>query len=84
MGCDHVGPNEVIAMAEKHLGGAGVAVESWEGAVVDYKENKDYWGAKSFHTRVVRQGGEWVTTKIDRLPEALPEEELGFHCTLPD
>jgi len=83
MGCEHVGPPQVIEMAESYLAERDVPAERWEGYSFAFKENKEHWGAKAFHTVVVRRDGAWVTTKIDRLPEPLPEGELGLSASAP-
>jgi hypothetical protein len=78
MPCEHVGPPELIAMAEEHLKGRGVETARWAGAAFRWSENvaSGVWAAVTLE--VERRGEEWIVTRIDRFREPLPESATGF------
>lgn len=75
MPCDHVGPQEIIAMAEELLRSQGA--EPAPGAKFRWAENHDGFFASAI-TEVERRGDQWVVTRLDRSKEKLPEGELGL------
>ncbi|HWW61154.1 MAG TPA: hypothetical protein VN181_07295 [Thermoanaerobaculia bacterium] len=78
MPCDHMGPHDLIAMAEKQLRERGVAEDAWNGLTFRWSENPPDGMWKSIVLEVERRRDEWVVTRIDRNPDALDEDELGF------
>lgn len=80
MPCTHVGPHELIEMAEKHLHESGVPVEEWPGRRFAVGQNltDDMWASVALE--VERRGDQWVVVRIDRNASALPEEQLGFRA----
>ncbi len=74
MACDHVGPAELIEMAEEHL--AGFPVVEWEGRRFRFGENLTDGMWASVVTEIERRASEWVVTAIDRRRE--PLESTGF------
>ena len=79
MPCEHVGPAELIEMAERHLLDRGVHSPRWPGALFRWSENVTGGTWASVVLEVERQGEAWIVTRIDRFPEALPESATGFH-----
>jgi len=67
MPCNHLGPIDVMQLAEERLIRDGVAEESWEGRVFGFGENVTGSQWASVYTEIERRGGTWVVTKIDRM-----------------
>lgn len=78
MPCEHVGPVELIEMAERHLREQGVETSQWPGTQFRWSENVTGGTWASVILEVERRGEEWIVTRIDRSPERLPEEETGL------
>lgn len=78
MPCDHIGPAELIDMAEAHLRERGVSAE--EGTRFRWSENPVDGMWASIVTEIERQGGQWIVTRLDRNREALPADETGFRA----
>jgi hypothetical protein len=78
MPCEHVGPPELIAMAEEHLRAEGVDEARWPGAIFRWSENVTGGTWASVVLEVERRGAQWIVIRIDRFPEPLPESEVGF------
>ena len=75
MPCDHVGPQEIIAMAEEQLRSEGSPPAP--GTKFRWAENHDGFFASAI-TEIERRGDQWVVTRLERSKEPLPEEELGL------
>lgn len=81
MGCDHTGPEELIAMAERYLREREVSEERWMGAKFGWRENvadTTYWTSVAID--VERRGDQWIVTRLDRSKDAFNEHELGLHA----
>jgi len=78
MPCEHVGPVELIEMAERHLRERAVEPSRWPGALFRWSENVTDGTWASVILEVERQGEAWIVTRIDRFPEALPESATGL------
>ena len=78
MPCEHVGPVELIAMAEEHLRSEGVDEALWPGTAFRWSENVTGGTWASVILEVERRGEQWIVIRIDRLPEPLPESETGL------
>ena len=78
MACDHVGPNELIEMAERDLETRGIAREEWPGLRFRWTENTDGGFWTSVILEVERRDGDWVVTRIDRSADRQPDDEVGF------
>jgi len=78
MPCDHVGPNELIEMAEAHLREGGVAPES--GMRFRWSENPVDGMWASIVTEIERRGEQWIVTRLDRNRQPLPDGETGFRA----
>jgi hypothetical protein len=78
MPCEHVGPVELIEMAERHLRERGVDAARWPGALFRWSENVTGGTWASVILEVERRGEQWIVTRIDRSAAALPEGETGF------
>lgn len=78
MPCEHLGPVELMQLAEESLRGRGIAESQWPGRVFGYGENLSEGMWASVWTEVERRGSEWVVTRIDRSREALPDSRLGL------
>jgi hypothetical protein len=83
MPCDHVGPQEVIEMAEGELCRREVPVERWPGTKFGYAENLTGGMWAAIRLEVERRGDEWAVTRLDRLREPLPRGETGFVVLTP-
>jgi hypothetical protein len=80
MSCDHLGPAELIALAERYLGERNVPRERWPGARFAWRENvaePKYW--TSVVTEIERRGEDWIVTRLDRSNDAIAPHELGLH-----
>ncbi len=78
MPCNHLGPIEIMQLAEERLREAAVPDETWEGAVFGFGENVEGSQWASVYTEVERRGGTWVVTKIDRLTTPMDAERTGL------
>jgi hypothetical protein len=67
MACNHLGPIDVMQLAEERLASDGVAADSWEGLVFGFGENVTGSQWTSVYTEIERRGGTWIVTKIDRM-----------------
>jgi hypothetical protein len=76
--CDHIGPTELIEMAETHLVEHGTAPSN--GMRFRWSENPmdGMWG--SIVTEIERRGEQWIVTRLDRNREPLPQDETGFRA----
>jgi hypothetical protein len=82
MPCDHVGPVELIEMAEEHLRQRGVEASRWPGSLFRWSENVTDGTWASVILEVERRGEEWIVTRIDRSAEPLVESETGFRVVI--
>ncbi len=78
MPCDHVGPPELIEMAEAHLAEGGVAAE--QGMCFRWSENPPDGMWASIVIEIERRGEQWIVTRLDRNREKLPDDETGFRA----
>jgi len=79
MPCDHVGPPEVIEMAESHLVDRGAMPAP--GMRFRWSENPTDGMWASVVIEIERRGEQWIVTRLDRNREALPAGDTGF-CAL--
>ena len=78
MPCDHLGPAEVIEMAENDLRARGIAGAEWAGVTYRHAENTPGGMWASVVIEVERRDGEWVVTRLDRNRDALAREQTGL------
>ena len=78
MPCDHVGPTELIEMAETHLRERGVLPV--DGMRFRWSENPAGGMWASIVTEIERREEQWVVTRLDRNREAVPDAETGFRA----
>jgi hypothetical protein len=78
MACDHIGPTELIEMAERHLRERGTAPSN--GMRFRWSENPVDGMWASIVTEIERRGDQWIVTRLDRNREALPDGETGFRA----
>ncbi|HEV7425742.1 MAG TPA: hypothetical protein VGQ46_05195 [Thermoanaerobaculia bacterium] len=78
MPCDHIGPAELIEMAEADLRERAVAAA--EGMCFRWSENPDGGMWASIVTEIERRGDQWIVTRLDRNREPLPNDETGFRA----
>ncbi len=78
MPCDHLGPEELFAMAEEALRRHGLGAERWSGAKFRHGENLDGGMWASVVMEAERRGDQWIVTRLDRRKERLPESEIGL------
>jgi hypothetical protein len=76
MPCEHNGPPELIAMAERHL--RDVSRERWPGLRFRWSENVTGGMWASVTLEIERRGDQWIVTRLDRSADPLPESEAGF------
>ena len=79
MPCDHLGPQEIMDMAEEHLRALGLPHERWRGAQVRHAENTPGGMWASIVIELERRGDEWIVTRLDRNRE--PVAETGLRVT---
>ena len=78
MPCDHIGPPELIDMAEAHLREQGS--EAGQGMRFRWSENPAEGMWASVVIDIERRGDQWIVTRLDRNREPLPLEETGFRA----
>lgn len=78
MPCDHLGPIDLMQMAEEHLRSHGIAEPEWRGKTFAYGENLTEGMWASVWTEIERRGDEWIVTRIDRNRDPLPDSRLGL------
>jgi hypothetical protein len=78
MPCDHLGPPDVIELAERDLRARGVDATEWNGIVYRHAENTPdgMWG--SVVIEVERRDGEWIVIRLDRNRDALDHGQTGL------
>jgi hypothetical protein len=76
MPCDHLGPPDVIDLAEHDLRERGLA--DWAGVSYRHGENTPGGMWASVVIEVERRGDQWIVTRLDRNREPLPEGEVGL------
>jgi hypothetical protein len=75
MPCNHLGPIEIMQMAEEHLRNDGVPENQWGGLVFGWGEDVTGSQWTSVYTEIERRGESWVVTKIDRRTEPIGRDE---------
>lgn len=78
MPCDHIGPNELIEMAEAHLREGDRAPAN--GMRFRWSENPIDGMWASIVTEIERRGEQWIVTRLDRSREPLPANGTGFRA----
>jgi hypothetical protein len=78
MPCDHIGPAELIEMAETDLRERKVTPA--EGMRFRWSENPDGGMWASIVTEIERRGEQWIVTRLDRNREPTPDGETGFRA----
>jgi hypothetical protein len=78
MPCEHVGPVELIEMAEEHLRQAGVETSLWPGSHFRWSEDVTGGTWASVILEVERRGEDWIVTRLERSREPLSGDEAGF------
>ena len=78
MPCNHLGPIEIMQLAEERLSRDGVAESAWEGLVFGFGENVTGSQWTSVYTEIERRGGAWTVTKIDRMTTTLDPAREGL------
>ncbi len=84
MPCEHVGPVELIEMAEGHLRGRGIEEARWPGRSFRWSENVIDGTWASVILEVERRGEQWIVTRLERSAEPLVENETGFRVVISD
>jgi hypothetical protein len=78
MPCDHIGPTELIEMAETHLRERNVV--AMNGMRFRWSENPTEGMWASIVTEVERRDDQWIVARLDRNREPLPDDETGFRA----
>lgn len=66
MPCNHLGPIEIMQLAEDRLRAEGLAEVDWEGLAFGWGEDVTGSQWASVYTEIERRGESWTVTKIDR------------------
>ena len=80
MPCEHMGPPELMEMAETELRRDGVDEASWRGRKFRWSENVEGGMWASVILEIERRGDQWIVTRLDRSAERLPDSEGGFRA----
>lgn len=78
MPCDHAGPAEVIALAERELRARDLPDYEWSGRSFRHAENTPGGTWASVVIEIERRGDEWIVTRLDRKTEPVPEDHTGL------
>jgi len=78
MPCDHIGPAELIEMADAHLRERDLTPVN--GMRFQWSENPIDGMWASIVTEIERRGEQWIVTRLDRNREPLPDGETGFRA----
>jgi hypothetical protein len=78
MPCDHIGPTELIEMAETHLVERGTSPAN--GMRFRWSENPPDGMWASIVIEIERRGEQWIVTRLDRNREPLPHDDTGFRA----
>ncbi len=78
MACNHLGPIDIMQLAEAKLSGDGLAEDLWETIIFGYGENVTGSQWASVYTEIQRRGGTWVVTKIDRMTAPIDPAREGL------
>ena len=76
MPCDHVGPIELIEMADAHL--RAQDRKAHPGMRFSYGENLTDGMWSSVITEIERRGDLWIVVRLDRRRDPLPDDETGL------
>jgi len=76
--CEHVGPPELIEMAERHLREATIEENEWPGRKFRWSENVTGGTWASVTLEIERRGDRWIVTRIDRSAESIAGDAAGF------
>jgi hypothetical protein len=74
MACDHLGPAEVIALAEEDLTRRGIALA--DDLRYRHSENTPEGMWASVVIEIERRNGQWIVTRLDRNKDTVPETGL--------
>ena len=80
MPCEHMGPPDLMEMAETELRRGGVDEASWRGRKFRWSENVEGGMWASVILEIERRGDQWIVTRLDRSAERLPDSECGFRA----
>jgi len=75
MPCNHLGPIEIMQLAEERLREENVPETEWNGLAFGWGEDVTGSQWTSVYTEIERRGESWVVTKIDRRTESIGSDE---------
>lgn len=78
MPCDHLGPPEVIDLAERTLRDRSVPPGQWAGLRVRHGENLVDAMWASVVIEIERRGDQWIVTRLDRNADPIDQAEVGL------
>lgn len=78
MPCDHFQPSDLCQLAEKFCLENQLPSEQREHYEFYYGQNEESWGHRSVLMGTKWSNEKWVVFKLDRLPNPLPSDKLGF------
>jgi hypothetical protein len=78
MPCNHLGPIDIMQLAEEKLRDEGIAEDAWDGLVFGFGESVTGSQWASVYTEIERRGGSWVVTRIDRMATPLDPAREGL------
>lgn len=78
MPCDHLGPPEIIDLAEQTLRERNVPETEWPGLRVRHGENLVDGMWASVVIEIERRGSVWIVTRLDRNADPIADAEVGL------
>jgi len=78
MPCDHLGPPDIIDLAEQTLRARNIPENEWPGLRVHHGENLVDGMWASVVIEIERRGRDWIVTKLDRNADPISESEVGL------
>lgn len=82
MACDHLQPQDLMALADAWLRERGIPERQWPGAIVYHGENTPdgMWGSVAMELE--RRRNEWIVTRLDRNREPLQADQCGLRVLI--
>jgi hypothetical protein len=78
MPCDHLGPDDLIAMTEEALRKRALEPAQWAGIRARHGENLTGSMWASVVIEIERRGDRWFVTRLDRNSASIPQSEAGL------
>jgi len=78
MSCDHLGPEDLIAMTEEALRKRSLEPARWAGIRAHHGENLTGSMWASVVIEIERRANQWIVTRLDRNSASIPQSETGL------